>query len=161
MWGEHSGKVVEETPMMPITDSAKAMVAFEQFINKEPRYQATTIKLAGLIGDNRHPGRFLAGKCGVASPNAVVNMVTREDVIGLIYAIIEQQQWQQSFIACAPSHPTREAFYTKAAKCLELTPAQFHDLERENTGKLIDGSNTAVQLNYHYQHENLMQWLDS
>lgn len=160
VWGECTGKVVEQTPMTPITDSAKAMVAFEEFINTQTNYQATTIKLAGLVGGTRHPGRFLAGKKNVGSPYAPVNMVVRDDVIGIVLAVITQNQWQQSFIACAPSHPTREAFYTTAAKRLGLEPATFAHVQPEITGKLIDASSTKKQLNYQYQYNDLMQWLE-
>lgn len=157
VWGENLGTVTEHTPMLPSTDSARAMVDFEQFIHQSDDYQATSLKLAGLIGDERYPGRFLAGKTNVSNSQATVNLVTKDDVIGIIIAIITKQQWQQSFIACSPSHPTREAFYTAAAHRKNLTPPQFNT--NHSAYKSIDASLTAKQLNYRYQTDNLMHWL--
>jgi len=161
VWGENSGEVDENTPMIPITQSAKSMVRFEQTILNEPSFEASTIKLAGLIGETRNPGRFLAGKENLTMAKAPVNLVTQRDVIGIIIEIVKQNAWQKSFIACAPSHPTRDVFYVSAANKLNLVAPTF-DYTNENLGqrnKIIDGSSTAAQLNYQYQDDNLIDWL--
>lgn len=162
VWGECKDKVNENTLMAPSTDSAKAMVKFEALILNTPHYQASALKLAGLIGASRHPGRFLAGKQNIKMAKAAVNIVTQRDVIGIISALIKTNAWQQSFIACAPSHPTRDEFYIHAANKLSLTPPTFSNDDDDIAiqQKIIDGSLTAQQLNYHYQDNHLMEWLN-
>jgi len=162
VWGECLGQVQETTSMSPSTDSAKDMVAFEKLIFNEPNYQASALKLAGLIGGTRHPGRFLAGKNNMRLAMAATNMVTQRDVIGIINAVIETDSWQQSLIACAPSHPTRDRFYTSAAHKLSLVPPTFSHDDNDSAiaQKIIDGSLTAKQLNYRYQDDDLMAWLN-
>jgi len=157
VWGNNEGIVNEMTTMMPVSESAKAMVSFEAMARDASEYKATIIKLAGLISGERHPGRFLAGKTAVDNPQAPVNLVAKEDVIGLISQIINQQQWQQSFIACAPSHPSRYEFYTQAAQQLNLTPPAFSS--NNQPSKHIDGQATARHLNYQYKFPDLLTWL--
>ncbi|WP_435275640.1 NAD-dependent epimerase/dehydratase family protein [Psychrobium sp. nBUS_13] len=157
VWGNNKNIVIESSPMQPTTESAKTMVAFEQLIHDAPEYLATTIKLSGLIGCDRHPGRFLAEKTDVANPDAPVNLVVKEDVIGIISAVIQQDIWQQSLIACAPSHPSRHNFYTAAAAHLGLTPPTFTPETLLN--KTIDATHTSQLLKYQYQHPDLLQWL--
>lgn len=162
VWGENSAIVNEETTMKPVSDSAKAMVEFETFINNESSYQSSALKLAGLIGGTRLPGRFLANKQDLAMAKASVNLVTQRDVIGIINAIIKQDIWQPSFIACAPTHPQRDEFYTLAANKLNLIPPTFSYIDNDTAknSKVIDASLTAKQLNYQYQDDNLIDWLD-
>ena len=157
VWGNIDGIITEKTTMKPVSESAKAMVSFEAMALKTSEYKATIIKLAGLISGERHPGRFLAGKTAVDNPKAPVNLIAKEDVIGLISHIINQQQWQQSFIACAPSHPSRDEFYTKAAQQLKLTPPLFSN--NNQPSKQIDGQATARHLNYQYEFPDLLAWL--
>lgn len=157
VWGNNKNIVNENSPMQPTTESATAMVAFEQLIHDAPEYLATTIKLSGLIGCDRHPGKFLAGKTGVANPDASVNLVVKEDVIGIISAVIQQGIWQQSLIACAPSHPSRHKFYTAAATHLGLTPPTF--ISETLINKTIDATYTSQLLKYQYQHPDLLQWM--
>jgi len=162
VWGKNSGLVDENTSMKPTSDSAKAMVEFEVFINNEANYQSCALKLAGLIGGTRQPGRFLANKENLAMGKAAVNLVTQNDVIGIINAIIKQDSWQPSMIACAPTHPNRDQFYVLAANKLNLVPPSFSYLDNDQakSSKIIDGTLTAKQLNYQYQDDNLIDWLD-
>lgn len=157
VWGNYEGIVDENTPRQPVTQSAQAMVKFETALQQEQAFKATTIHLAGLIGNDRNPGRFLAGKTDIPNPNAPVNLVAKEDVIGIISQIINQACWQQSFIACAPTHPTRQEFYTAAAQTLGLTPPQFSD--QEQAAKTINGQQSADRLQYRYQYPDLLTWL--
>lgn len=162
VWGDNLGRVHETTAMTPKTQSAKDMVKFEQLILNEPSYQASSIKLAGLIGGTRNPGNFLANKQQLSMAKAPVNLVTQHDVVGIIIQIIKQDAWQKSLIACASQHPTRDEFYVKAANKLSLIPPTF-DYTHEDLGqrnKIVDGSLTVSLLNYQYQDDNLIDWLD-
>ncbi|PCK33508.1 NADP-binding protein [Pseudoalteromonas piscicida] len=72
------------------------------------------VRLAGLQGPNREPGRFVAGKALSSSANGRVNMVHRDDVVAAINCIVTY--WQQAadvYNICYPAHPTRAAFYQR------------------------------------------------
>lgn len=159
VYGNNSGVITQDSAVNPATASATAMVEFERLLLNRADSCNTVLRLSGLIGPARHPGRFLAGKSALENPNAVVNMIERSDCIGLIEGIIMQNQWQNIFIGCAPSHPTRREFYSRGAIALGLTPPQFIGSAGDDS-KLLDGRPTAAQLNYRYQHPDLMAWLE-
>ena len=157
VYGHQTAILTAQSQTKPNSAAAHAMANFEQLLLKN-KSQHSVLRLAGLINDTRHPGRFLAGKIDVSNPDAVVNMIHQADCIGIISQIIKQAAWGEIHLGCAPSHPTRRQFYQLAAQTLELTPPQFVN-QGGTDAKQIDASASAAQLNYQYQHPDLMQWL--
>ena len=155
VWGSSTGIITEKSPTSPTSDSATAMDKFEHYLHNQENFDACTLRLTGLFNQQRNPGRFLAGRENVANPNAPVNMIHQQDCIGLISAILQQQQWQPVYIGCAPSHPTRHVFYTASALALGLIAPKFIPSGGENA-KCIDSSATARQLGYHYVFSDIM-----
>ena len=159
VYGDQSGTMTEQTICRPGTASAIAMAEFEQLLLSRTVSHNSVLRLAGLIGPGRHPGRFLAGKVDVANPDAVVNMIEQSDCIGLINRIIMQNSWGKIHLGCAPSHPSRREFYQRGAELLGLTPPLFLESGGKDA-KLVDGRHTATSLNYRYQYPDLMAWLE-
>jgi len=155
IWGNSTGLVNETTASDPVSNSAKAMAAFEAHLKQQSTFEATTLRLCGLFNQQRHPGRFLAGREDVPNPNAVVNMIHQQDCIGLITNILQQSSWQSVYIGCAPSHPTRAQFYTHGARLLNLMPPQFKGNEGHDSKK-IDAKQSANALDYRYRYSDLM-----
>ncbi|MFY0599874.1 MAG: SDR family NAD(P)-dependent oxidoreductase [Cyclobacteriaceae bacterium] len=89
----------------------------------------TTIRLSGLVGDNRNPGRWFAGKKNLKGGNIPVNMIHLEDCIGVIEMIIRADHWGQVFNACAPDHPLKKDYYPKLASDLGLEPPRFEEID--------------------------------
>ncbi len=92
------------------------------------RFTTTILRLGGLYGPGRHPGRFLAGKQSLPGANSPVNMIHLEDCLGAITEVIRQQLWNEVFSLCSPRHPTRKDFYEAAANELGIAPPTFSDL---------------------------------
>jgi len=159
IWGNSMGLVNETTAIDPANDSAKAMAAFETHLQQQSTFEATTLRLCGLFNQQRHPGRFLAGREDVPNPNAVVNMIHQQDCVGLITNILRQASWQSVYIGCAPSHPTRIQFYTHGARLLNLMPPRFKGNEGHDSKK-IDGKQSANALDYRYRYSDLMTALE-
>ena len=143
------GPVNEETPVSATGGSGLALIEAERLLENLPQ-AATRLRLAGLIGEDRHPGRFLAGRSAVPNPGHPVNLIHREDCIRLIYEIIRQEKWGQVFNACADKHPSRSAFYTKTAIRMGLRPPVFHSLN-DGPGKLITNEHIKAALNYTFR----------
>jgi hypothetical protein len=72
--------------------------------------------------------------------------------------ILDRQVFGYTFNACSPSHPTRTEFYTKAATLLGLEIPEFID-EKKNW-KIVSSIYTDSVLNYKYEVDDLMVWLD-
>lgn len=118
-------------------------------------FDATVVRFGGLYGPDRHPGRFLAGRTGLAKPHAPVNLIHLDDCLGLLRAILAHTPAADVrghvFNAVAPAHPTKEATYTHAAEALDLPPPQF-DMDDARGGKAISPAKAQRVLAYTFLH---------
>lgn len=146
--------ITEETLVYPEKSSGKAILAAEQLLQKKIAKKLSIIRFAGLMGPNRHPGKFLANKKNLANGNAPINMIHLDDCIALISAVIEQNCWGEIINGCADDHPTREHFYTLAAQSINLPPPTFIPNTNLVTYKLISNLKSKSLLNYHYIYAN-------
>ncbi|QNF35092.1 SDR family oxidoreductase [Adhaeribacter swui] len=117
-------RVVTEEDLEAL-DTESPLYQAEKLLKQSTQHATTILRFGGLVGGNRHPGRFLAGKTGVAQPESPVNLIHLSDCIGLITQIIAQKTFNDTFNAAADQHPTRQQFYTAAARALQLEPPQF------------------------------------
>ncbi|WP_291137129.1 SDR family oxidoreductase [Flavobacterium sp. UBA7663] len=150
-------EITEETQPNPDTESGKQLVIAETLLQSNSYFKTTVIRFGGLLGDDRHPVKFLAGRMNVENPNAPVNMIQREDCIGIIEEILKQVQhdnweWNQTFNAVAPQHPTRKAYYHKKAEILNLPLPTFAE-DSESKGKIISSKKVETILGYSFQKE--------
>jgi len=116
----------------------------------------TILRFAGLVGPNRHPGRFFAGKEHVANPQGPVNLIYLEDCVQIIIEILKQDKWGQVYNACANEHPTRQAFYTSATAALDLPLPHFVPPNPADTFKIISNKKLKKDLQYRFIYPNPM-----
>ena len=83
-------EITEETPTNPETESGKQLVEVEQLLLNNPYFQTIVLRFGGLIGEDRHPIKYLAGKENVENPDGPINFIHQEDCIGIILEILEQ-----------------------------------------------------------------------
>ena len=150
-------EVTEETKPNPDTESGKQLVIAETLLQSNPHFKTTVIRFGGLLGDDRHPIKFLAGRTNVENPDAPVNMIQREDCIGIIekaldFARDDKWEWNQTFNAVAPQHPTRKEYYHKKAQILNL-PLPIFAENLESKGKIISSKKVEMILEYSFQKE--------
>lgn len=116
----------------------------------ESGLQGTVLRLAGLYGPGREPGKFLANKSKVSGADAPVNLIQIDDCINIIKTVIEQKVWNEVMNACADEHPTKKMFYTNAALALGLTPPTFSDSPGDY--KIVSNEHLKKTLNYRFLH---------
>jgi nucleoside-diphosphate-sugar epimerase len=150
-------EVTEETKPNPDTESGKQLVIAETLLQSNSYFKTTIIRFGGLLGDDRHPVKFLAGRTNVENPDAPVNMIQREDCIGVIekaldFARNDNWEWNQTFNTVAPQHPTRKAYYHKKAENLNL-PLPIFAENLESKGKIISSKKVETILGYSFQQE--------
>ncbi|OTA16396.1 NAD -dependent oxidoreductase [Xenorhabdus vietnamensis] len=161
VYGSSVGYLNEDEPLRPETESAKALVELENWLHRLPNTSVDIIRLAGLVGNGRHAGRFLAGKRALKGGENAVNLVHQDDVISAIKLLIQQPEGGHIFNLCAPIHPKRAEFYPLASRQLNLTPPEFLQSEIENKveigsraeieSKIVDGSRICRELEFKYQ----------
>lgn len=140
--------VTEETEPKPDTESGRQVLEAERLL-QEAVPSATLLRFGGLIGGDRHPVYHLAGRENIANPDAPVNLIHREDCIGIIKAIIAKGAWGEIFNAAAPEHPTRKEYYTGKAKELGLEVPGFEE-GKVSVGKTIATEKVIKVLGYTY-----------
>jgi nucleoside-diphosphate-sugar epimerase len=123
-------------------------------------FAATVVRFGGLYGDDRHPGRFLAGRTNVGRPEAPVNLIHRDDCVALLRTLLQQNARDEVFNACADAHPTRQAVYTLAAEVLGLEPPTFDDTDT-TTGKVVDNQKVKDQCGYQFLHPDPLADLEA
>ncbi len=153
VYGKTNGAVTEATFPEPDTESGKQLLLAESLLQNNKSFKTTVLRFGGLIGENRHPVKFLAGRKNLENPDAPINLIHQEDCIGIILKIIETNSWNQTFNAVAPFHPTRKEYYTQKAKELNLDLPEFEESELSNR-KIISNTKVEEILNYTFTKTN-------
>lgn len=124
-----------------LTRGGISLLEMEQLFAQNLSFVTTVLRFGGLYGPGRHPGNFLAGKKDLPGAENPVNMVHLDDCIGVITSIIEKDVWGEVFNVCSPSKESRQSFYLKAAKDLQVEPPTFSTMsspyKRVNCEKLM------------------------
>lgn len=152
-----AGRVTEsDATLTPaLTDSGRALLKAEKALLQQSDFNTTVLRYGGLYGYHRPPGRFLMGRT-IAGGRRAVNLVHRDDAVGVAVAAIEQGRCNEIFNVCADRHPTRQAFYTKAAQWLSCAPPEFADHE-DRPDKVVLNDKVRRQLAYEFVHPDPMR----
>ncbi|MCG2610263.1 SDR family oxidoreductase [Flavobacterium sp. SM15] len=154
VYADQNKTITEATLPNPDTESGKQLWEVEQLLQNNPNFKTTIVRFGGLLGEERHPIKQLAGKENLENPDAPINMIHQKDCIGILQAIIEKQAWNEQFNAVAPFHPTRKEFYQRKAQELNLPLPTFVS-EKPSLGKLISSEKTETVLNYTFRKKEL------
>ncbi|RZK09991.1 MAG: SDR family NAD(P)-dependent oxidoreductase, partial [Flavobacterium sp.] len=126
VYNDEEKHVNEATTPNPDTESGLQLLASEKMLQSNSSFQTTILRFGGLIGEDRHPIKSLAGRKDVENPEAPINMIHQDDCIGIILKIITTDSWGETFNAVAPFHPTREDYYIDKAIDWALAPPAFN-----------------------------------
>lgn len=118
-----SGEVTELTHPQ---DTERVLVRVERSL-ADARLPTCAVRFGGLIGSDRHPGRFLAGRRDLRNGDHPVNLVRRVDCVAAVERLLltPPEGWPGCVNVVAPEHPTRAAFYGSAAEQLGVEAPTF------------------------------------
>ncbi|MFV8356413.1 SDR family oxidoreductase [Flavobacterium sp. XS1P32] len=154
VYNDDDAFVTEETIARPATESGKQLLETEQLLQNNINFKTTILRFGGLIGEDRHPVKFLAGRENLENPNAPINLIHQEDCIGIINAILSQQVWGETLNAVTTYHPTRAEYYTQKAVELNLALPKFTTDSNSNR-KIILSDYLETVLKYTFTQPNL------
>ncbi|WP_330992766.1 SDR family oxidoreductase [Pluralibacter gergoviae] len=149
VYGKGEGTQKESSPRHPVTASGRVLKELEDWLHNLPGTSVDILRLAGLVGPGRHPGRFFAGKSAPDGQQGV-NLVHLEDVISAIMLLLQAPKGGHIYNLCAPGHPARKTFYPQMARELGLAPPVFSD--SSDKGRIIDGNRICAELGFEYQY---------
>jgi nucleoside-diphosphate-sugar epimerase len=132
--------------------------------------QSIVLRAAGLVGKHRHPGSFLRHKRMLTAPNAWVNLIHQQDVIGVITELLSRSDITGVYNLASKMKMNKRALYSIAAKALkleepifdkqELDQAGVHKNSANELGKLIISDKIRQSLVYQFQYDNLVDWIE-
>ena len=155
VYSDHCTVVAETTQTEPDTENGKQLLEAEKLFQSHiSNFSTTIVRFGGLIGEDRHPVYYLAGKQNLENPEAAVNLIHQIDCIGIIEKIIEQESRNMTFNAVAPFHPTRKEYYTQKAIEFGLPLPEFTE-DATSFGKIIHSNLVESELHYQFQKPNL------
>lgn len=148
VYDDSQGKVTEKDRPLPQLNAAKQLYEVEQLFFNTSSFKTSIVRFGGLYGGSRNPVRFLAGRKGLNNGDAPVNMIHREDCIGILTAIIKQDAFGHIFNAVTPQHPSKEVYYTKQAINLGLEAPQYNTPAEKEVFKQVDSVHLNEILNF-------------
>lgn len=136
--------------------SGKALLEAEKILLNKTNFKTTVLRFGGLIGYDRNPAKFIRNKKS-AHGEAPVNLIHRDDCVGIITSMLEKEIWGEVFNASCPEHPTKKQFYTKAAQLCDLEPPVFSE---EGEGfKIVNSKKLIKALDYRFLYPGPMDYL--
>lgn len=122
----------------------------EQQLSLKLERRLTILRMAGLIGPNRHPAKFFDGRTNIENGLSPVNLIHLLDCIQLIKLVIQNNHWGEIINGCSSNHPTREDYYTFACEKFNFKKPSFIS---NGNGKIVDNKK-SIKLGMKYQMDN-------
>lgn len=101
------------------------------------------LRFAGLIGDNRHPGKVLSGRKDLKGPQQPVNLIHRDDCIGFTKLVIEKNIDKEIYNVVSDEHHSRKEFYSEFCERKNLEKPSFDETDLSQ-GKLISNQKMSA-----------------
>lgn len=104
------------------------------------------LRLGGLIGYDRHPGKFLAAKKDLTGAYHPINLIHRDDVVRILTCMCQKIPERELYNLVCDHHPGRKEFYQEASRRLNLEIPHFI----EDYSITTPASNKLLKDEYHY-----------
>lgn len=118
------------------------------------------LRFAGLVGPDRHPGKFLTGNRLLSDPEAVTNLIHQKDAVGLLFKLIKQAPHTNIYNGSSHTNVFKRDYYGRAAEALGLAPPKFNKQTSPVNSKKIISDKIRERLNYQFIYDDLLMWLD-
>lgn len=154
----HVGDVDEYTVPHRELEKVDLICAAEQAVLNFSR-RGIVLRCAGLVGPNRHPGRFFSKGREISDPHAYVNLVHQDDVVSLCHLLMQNPKARGIYNCVSQTQVTKQHFYTVAAHCLGKETPPFNKKDAANLGRHVVAKRTMNELDYKLQHPDMLTWL--
>ncbi|MDU8925172.1 SDR family oxidoreductase [Pasteurellaceae bacterium LIM206] len=145
------GEFNEDSLPQPDNDVGKALLEIEQRLLNLRDIDVDILRLAGLVGEDRHPVVHLAGKRNLPDGNVPVNLVHVDDCVRAIQLLLETSGARRLYHLVAPNHPVRAAYYRRMAKKLALSAPHFQTTDND-VKRIVQGNKICRELGFIYQY---------
>lgn len=146
-----NGVVREDDSLRPDKPSGKALVRVEKLLTDNPEFDTTVIRFSGLIGYDRAPIKSIRRKKMVVNPDCPLNLIHRDDCIGIVKSIIKLDVRNTVLNATCDEHPTRREYYSREARKYGIPPPLF-ETENPPQYKIVSNEKLKRTLGYRLIH---------
>ena len=151
VYGKADGMIREDAVCNPDRPTSIAIHEVEKYLLSVNKYvDISILRLAGLVGGIRKPGRFFAGKKDLNSGSSSVNLIHLEDCVKIIFELISKNIRPKILNLCADEHPLHKDFYPAAAIKLGLEPPTYSEDGIDIDRKIIDNSHLKSLISYSF-----------
>lgn len=158
VYPELSRTVVEADVTDEVGSGAPMLVRAEQLIQAlAPEKTVTILRFGGLMGYDRIPGKYVAGRT-VDSGAVPVNYLHQSDAVGILQTIIEQRP-AGVFNGVAPGHPTREAIYRRSCEDFGYDLPTFVTPDAPVPYKVVSPARLVQETGYTFEYPNPLDFL--
>jgi nucleoside-diphosphate-sugar epimerase len=146
----------EEDVTSPEQAENKTLATAEKMMQNLAGKQTTILRCGGLAGYDRLLIRHFAGR-QMTTGQDPVNLVHRDDVIGIIEAVISQEKWGETYNVCSPLHPTRKDFYNDLAERFGYDPPEFLPSEKQSL-RIVSVQKLETELGYIFKYPDPVKY---
>jgi len=129
-----------------------ALIQVEEILKNIPQ-NVTILRCGGLMGEERIPAKYFAGKI-INTGQPPVNYVHQDDVIQIITMILEQGFWNETFNVVSPEHPMREDVFLKNCADLGFQKPIFEESAEHISYKIISPQKLISRTGYEFIFSN-------
>ena len=132
----------------------KALVVEAEALVQKIHPDVIVLRLGGLMGYDRIAGKYTAGK--VLTSDSRTNYIHRDDVLGILESIIEQNIRTEIFDAVAPVQCSKKEIFDKNAKRFGFKETGF--LKGDIKGKVLSPIKLCDVLGYVFKKEDIKKF---
>lgn len=129
----------------------KALVIEAESLVYKSHPEVNILRLGGLMGYDRIAGKYTAGK--VLTSDSRTNYIHRDDVLGIIESIIEQNIRSEIFDVVAPKQSRKKIIFAQNAKYFGFKETEF--LHGDEKGKELTPIKLCNVLGYVFKKEDV------
>lgn len=133
-----------------------ALIKVENLLKMLSR-NVTILRCGGLMGQERIPAKYFAGKT-INTGKIPVNYVHQDDVIQIITMVLEKGYWNETFNVVSPEHPMREEVYLKNCADLGFEKPIFEEPNEQIPYKIISPQKLILRTNYEFKYRNPLEF---
>lgn len=167
---DENSKLDLETEKVKILNAAEqAVLNFSKQEAEQKTQQGIVLRLAGLVGPERHPGKFILANKTLNNSTAPVNLIHQQDTVGLIELLLKapfsqdklcsDNNTQVIYNGVSDTHVSKQQYYQAAAKALGLNPPRFSKESVKKTTRIVCGKKAKQVLGYNFIYPNLLTWV--
>ena len=134
-----------------LVEAEQAVLAFNQ--------QSSVLRLAGLVGPERHPGKFLLAKKVLSDAESKVNLIHQTDAVGLTLALLSQPKVAGIYNGVSDTHVSKQEYYQRAAQAIDFQLPEFTPSKATASNRVVCGDKAKQLLGYTFVYPDLLAWL--